>query len=158
MPLPISKVAKAIAGLGVIASMPTIMGRQFKQAMVDAAHMERIYCTLRFLGIPGEDVQRHNEVVRKLARTSAIFSNRAVELAGMNLATRRVARDDPIIPEDPCQWARELWDEVISGNCLDIERTVSNLYGCGIRFSDYVMACDALEMWLAEAEQLWGKR
>ena len=149
----IADAAKSVAGIGLVAMADTKMGNLVRQAIQDMAELERWFIHLQALGVGSEDRERYLETVKRLAYTSAIFSNYAVIESGMELATRRASRDESIFPDNVFQWAIELWSLIIENNETEVRRTIWNLYGT-IRLTSRDLCID---QWILDAERLWEK-
>jgi hypothetical protein len=155
----IADMAQSVASLGLIAaSTGNAMGIFVRQVMQDVVEFERSLARLKSLAVPDVDVQCHCDVVKQLALSSP-FPNRIVEQVGMELARRRAARGESIIPEDAYGWAQEFWKLLTLNYYDDIRETMFIL--CSpwrLSAAGEVMELRRLaQVWTSEAERLWSK-
>lgn len=119
----------------------------------DLADQEKWRYEALRLGASNDDLERHNEVVKAMGRSSPIFSNRQVWRAGWKLVKRSLAGGEEVIPDPVDLWALRLWNLAMEEEETSVVQSLQTL-GIGLHSSGVYLS-SVFSLWVEKAEELW---
>mgnify|MGYP001182357856 CR=1 FL=1 len=149
--------ARAGGFVALAMAAPGSLAREALQAWADR---EQWLVECQVLGGSRADLEQHEEVVKALALTSPVFSNKDVWRAGWRLARYRLAAGWSVIPRrgpGRYEWADALFREAYVEGAVT---AISSMCAMGLkdRDSQFRYLNRLLPAWRAEAWRLWAER